>query len=99
MVNKNVLNCSFDYDKIKGGLILRERLPGDAYHPVGRLGGKSLKKLFNEAKLPAEARGSIPILCDDEGIVLVPGFGCDRRVAADHTTRRILFWQPIDAGR
>lgn len=92
-IYKNVLKNAFDYDKIRGVITWRERLPGDAYHPVGRQGGKTLKKLFNEAKIPVELRGGIPILCDEDGIVLVPGFGCDRRVAVDDETRRVFYWQ------
>ena len=79
-----------DYDKIVGSLSIRHRNPGDAYHPVGRQGGKTLKKLFNEAHVPPERRDRIPVLCDDEGILLVLGFGCDVRVAVDQDTRRLL---------
>ncbi len=89
-IHKKLLKTSLDYDKICGSLRMRAREPGDAYHPVGRGGGKTLKKLLNEAHVPPEDRNRIPVLCDDKGILLVPGFGCDIRAAVDQNTRRIL---------
>ncbi len=91
-VHKNLLKNAMDYDKICGSIRMRSRMAGDAYHPVGRGCGKTLKKLFQEAAIPAFARASIPVLVDDNGIVLVAGFGCDRRVAPDADTRRLLLF-------
>ena len=34
-----------------------------------------LKKLFSDRKIPASKRKLLPILCDDRGVVWVPGFG------------------------
>ena len=89
-IHRKLLKSSLDYDKIMGSLKIRRRNPGDAYHPVGRQGGKTLKKLFNEAHLPPAFRDRVPVLCDDAGILLVPGFGCDVRAAVDQDTRRLL---------
>ena len=94
-IHRKLLKNSFDYDKIVGSLSIRRRNPGDAYHPVGRHGGKSLKKLFNEARISPEARDRIPILCDDAGILLVPGFGCDVRAAAGLDTKRLLVLEEL----
>jgi len=89
-VHKNLLKNTLDYDKIIGDLYLRARLPGDAYHPAGRGVGKRIKQLFNEAHIAEERRRCWPVLCDDAGIVLLPGFGCDERVRPDDSTRRVL---------
>ena len=89
-IHKNLLKNTVNYDKISGDLVVRQRLPGDAYHPMGRQGGKSLKKLFNEAKISPEIRDTIPILCDSAGILLAYGCGCDERVRPDESTRRFL---------
>ena len=58
---------------IEGELYVRSRREGDAY----RYGGVThkLKKLFCDAKLPANVRERIPVLCDARGILWVPGFG------------------------
>lgn len=58
---------------IKGDLVVRTRRPGDRYRYKGTT--HSLKKLFNAAHIPLEDRDRIPVLCDDDGIVWIPGFG------------------------
>lgn len=86
--------CS--YDRISGSLILRHREAGDAFHPSGRGCGKTLKKLFNETKTERETRETVPILCDEKGIILVYGFGCDRRVEINGDTKQILMLQKTE---
>lgn len=85
--DKNIFKNAFDYDKISGALILRQRLDGDVFHPAGRGCGKTLKKLFNENKVTA--RDALPIVCDETGIVLVFGFGSDERVKISLSTVNI----------
>lgn len=88
-VNNLFFNYCLDYDKIIGKIYVRQRIPGDEYHPVGRK-GKTLKKLFNEASLDEYVRESLPVLIDDCGIVMVYGFGCDERVKLSKETKRVL---------
>lgn len=90
-VYKKVLKFALDYDKITNSLIVRQRKPGDMFHPVGGV-GKTLKKYFQEQVVPAEQRAEVPILCDDAGIVLIAGFSCDERVRLDEHTRRVLLF-------
>lgn len=61
-----------NFDKIKGNLYVRHRQNGDSY----RYGGitRSLKKLLNEKKLTVKERNSLPLVCDDNGIVWIPSF-------------------------
>lgn len=87
---KYLFQNAFDYDKISGDLILRQRQEGDRFHPAGRNCGKSLKKLFNEKK--TASRGTVPILCDEIGIVLVHNYGCDERVAVTSDTSTVLLF-------
>ena len=58
---------------IKGSLYLRPKKDGDTVYYGGMT--HKLKKLFSDAKIPRSKRGLIPILCDDNGVVWVPGFG------------------------
>lgn len=88
-VYKKVLKFTCDYDKITHSLTVRQRKPGDAFHPVGGV-GKSLKKYFNEKNVPLAQRAETPIVCDEQGIVLVTGFSCDDRVKLDQTTKRVF---------
>lgn len=81
---KNGVDC----DKIKGTSVIRGRLPGDAYRPAGRGLAKTLKKLFNEAGVPAGERSSIPCVADEKGLLWVAGFGPDERCKIDEGTKR-----------
>ena len=98
-VHKKYLKNACDYDKLSGRLVIRTRQPGDAYHPAGRKVGKMVKKLFNEVHMPLTDRESWPILWDEKGIVLVPGFGCDQRVVPDAETKRLLILCEVSEDR
>lgn len=89
-VHKKLLQSACDYDKIQGAAHIRTRKQGDEYHPFRRGGGKTLKKWMNECRVPACRRDQLPIVTDDEGVLLVGTLGCDNRVAIDEQTRRIL---------
>ena len=58
---------------IDSGLYVREKRDGDHY----RFGGmtRKLKKLFCDSKLSPEQRRRLPVICDGEGILWVPGYG------------------------
>lgn len=82
--------CAVDRDKINGKLHWRTRVQGDYMHPCGRGVGKSIKKLMNEWQIPAHLRDGYPLLCDESGIILVPGYTCDERVSITETTKHYL---------
>ena len=90
-IHKNLSNRVLDYDRIQGIILLRNRLPGDSYRPAGRNCTKSLKKLFNERKIPPDMREKLFILCDDKGIIWVEGFGADERVSPRNDTSKYLY--------
>ncbi|MBR6807826.1 MAG: tRNA lysidine(34) synthetase TilS [Clostridia bacterium] len=74
--NENIYNLSIHkslkFDKIKGNLKIRVRRNGDLF----RYGGMThkVKKIFSENKLSAIQRRTLPIVCDDNGILWIPGF-------------------------
>lgn len=79
-VNKNSLNVykkSIQADLssaiISGRLFIRPKQDGDSVFYGGMT--HKLKKLFNDRKIPLSERKLIPIFCDDNGVVWVPGFG------------------------
>ena len=78
-----------DADKLFGSIILRNRRNGDRIALAGRGFTSKLKVLFNE-KIPLEERSRIAILCDDNGVFFVEGFGVDERVKVDENTKRII---------
>ena len=58
---------------IEGNLHLRPKADGDALYYGGMT--HKVKKLFNDKKLSALEKATMPLLCDDKGVVWVPGFG------------------------
>ena len=63
-----------------GEMYIRSRISGDTIRLPG--GTKSLKKLFIDRKIPATQRDQIPILCDEMGILGIPGIGVNLDRAA-----------------
>ena len=59
-----------------GGLVLRSRMEGDRITLSG--GTTTLKKLFITKKIPASRRNRVPVIADQEGVVLVAGIGPNR---------------------
>lgn len=89
-INNLLLKNAIDCGKINGSPIRRTRLPSDSIKLRGRNCTKSLKKLFNEAKISGEIREKLPILADDCGVVWVYKFGVSERVAVDGDTEKAL---------
>jgi tRNA(Ile)-lysidine synthase len=56
---------------VRGPLLVRSRRPGDTI-PIST-GKKSLKKLFNEWKVPEEQRWLVPLVIDRRGVLAVMG--------------------------
>ena len=87
----NSLNIYYlKYEKMQDMPVCSARRNGDRFHPAGRDCGKTLKSLFNEGKLTKAQRDSRLVLRDAEGIVLVEGFGIDRRFACEKGDRCII---------
>lgn len=91
-VHKKFFNYAIDCDRIQGSLTVRSRRDGDRFHPAGRRVGKTLKSLFQELRIPTYDRDTYPLLCDEKGIVLMPGVACDSRVCPDDSTKHFLVW-------
>ncbi len=81
---------AIDADKLKGKVIMSSRQQGDRFFNKKRGQTKTLKKLFNESKIPAKERGSIAILRDDENVVWIDGFGTDGKYLPDINTKNVL---------
>jgi tRNA(Ile)-lysidine synthase len=65
-------------DLCHGILAVRNRRPGDRFHPPGLSGRKKLQDLFVDRKVRRNDRDRVPIVVDDaDRIVWVAGFGID----------------------
>lgn len=70
--NYSLLGCvSLNPNLVKGKLYVRNKLDGDTIKSSGMT--KKLKRVFTDKHIPSHKRGLLPIICDDEGIVAVPG--------------------------
>ena len=78
------IHASIASDIIECGLTLRFKRDGDAY----KYGGVThkLKKVFNDRNIPPYQRAFIPVLCDNNGIVFVPGLSVRDDVSAAENT-------------
>lgn len=80
-IQANLLSAIID-----GELYLRTRKDGDSYFYGGI--NRKLKKLFNDKKIPIDKRDLIPVICDSNGILWVPGFG----VRDDNPSEKNSVW-------
>ena len=88
-IHNNILDYCFDYDKIKANPFIRNRCEGDKIKLSKRNCTKSLKKLFNESGIPPDDRNKVIIICDDDGLIWVEGFGCAERCSVCNETERV----------
>ena len=70
-VYKFSIQASLSSDIIDSGLTLRFKKDGDSYRYSGMT--HKLKKVFNDRNIPMAERSLIPVICDAEGILLLPG--------------------------
>jgi tRNA(Ile)-lysidine synthase len=80
----------FDYDKIKGSILIRTRKNGDHFTPFGMKGSKKLKDFFMDLKIPKEERDRIPLICFGENIAWIVGYRISENYKVDKTTKNIL---------
>ncbi len=89
--NKNMLDNSIDCDKITGSLFLRTRQSGDRFTLPKRNVTKTLKNLFNEFCVPVEKRETLPLICDDKGIVWIYSIGTSARCKITEKSENIIY--------
>lgn len=78
----------FDFNKIKGGIIVRNRKQGDKIKLAG--GSKKIKELFIDLKIPREDRCKVPIITDEEGIMCVGDNRISENYKIDSNTKEVL---------
>ena len=86
----NIFTKCFDYDKIKGDIVLRYREEGDRFEPLGMKGSKKIKDLFIDLKIPKDKRDKVPLVCFGDSIAWVVGYKVSERFKVDSTTENIL---------
>ena len=87
--SKSDKSCKwFDFNKIKGGIVVRNRRSGDKIKLSG--GSKKIKDLFIDIKIPKEDRCRIPIIADSQGILSVGNFRNSEDYKIDKETKEVL---------
>ena len=86
---KNYTKC-FDYDKIKKGLFLRTREPGDYLEINQNHGKKSIQDYLVNEKVPKEERQKIVLLADDSHILWVVGKRISEYYKVTKETKKVL---------
>ncbi|MCQ2530738.1 MAG: tRNA lysidine(34) synthetase TilS [Lachnospiraceae bacterium] len=88
LTQKNEYTKAFDYDTIKGNIILGKRASGDVISLKD--GSKSLKKFFIDEKIPAEDRKNVLVLKDEESVLWVVGYRIGENFKITENTKRAL---------
>ena len=81
-----LLNNALDCDKIVGKLVLRTRISGDSIRLANRGCTKTLRKLYNECKIPVDIRDTLPVIADDLGVVWIHTIGVAKRCEVSKKT-------------
>lgn len=82
------ISKGFDFDKIKGGIVVRNREQGDKIKlPAG---SKKLKDLFIDLKIPREERCKVPVIVDEQGILCVGSYKTSENYKIDNQTKEVL---------
>jgi tRNA(Ile)-lysidine synthase len=79
-----------DWDRIVAPLSVRNRRPGDRFHPLGAAGEKKLKDFFINAKVSRSRRDEVPLLICREEILWVIGFRINERYRVRGDTGKVL---------
>lgn len=76
-----------DADALQGQLWVRNGRRGDRFQPLGMPAPKKLSDIFIDRKIPRTERWLLPLLCDEAGILWVPGYTIAARARiTPHTT-------------
>ncbi|MBQ7965865.1 MAG: tRNA lysidine(34) synthetase TilS [Ruminococcus sp.] len=74
-VNKKLLINCINCDIITDSTVIRTRKEGDTFTLCNRNVTKSLKKLFNELKIPAEKRSELKLIANGSNVLWIEGIG------------------------
>lgn len=77
-VNKNFLNDCISCDIISEETVVRHKKEGDTFTFFERGVTKSLKKLLNEMKIPAEKRSSLFVVANGSKVLWLEGVGTSK---------------------
>jgi tRNA(Ile)-lysidine synthase len=80
---------AFDFSRVSLPLFVRSRRNGDRMKPFGGE-GKKLKEILIDDKVPWHVRDGLPVVCDQQGILMVAGSRRADRARVDPDTREVM---------
>jgi tRNA(Ile)-lysidine synthase len=101
-----------DYDKVKGFagelqeseegkegfcLLVRPRLQGDRFYPLGAPGAKKIKKYFIDQKVPFEMREQLPLILAGNKIIWVAGYQIAHDCKITKQSKKVLLLRLMNA--
>lgn len=84
-INNLLLNHGIPCDIITPDTVLRSRRAGDTFTDPRRGVTKTIKKLFNELKIPREERDTIPLVAQGSTVLWISGIGASAQAKTDLT--------------
>ena len=83
----------FDEEKLPKGAVFRFRKEGDEMQTFG--GKKTIKKFFNEKKIPLKDRPYLPLIAEKDGktVYAVCGVEISQTIKVDESTKKVLYIQ------
>jgi tRNA(Ile)-lysidine synthase len=88
--HKDEYRSHFDWSRLRGPFLLRNRRPGDRFHPLGRSGRSKLSDYFIDRKVPRALRDDVPLLVGRDGIIWVVGHGIGEPFKVSEKTTTVL---------
>jgi len=79
-----------DADAVHGSLSVRNWRQGDRFQPLGMAPSKKVSRIFMDRKVPIAQRRTLPLLCDEAGILWIPGYTVAHRARLTPQTLRVL---------
>ncbi len=89
-INNLLFKNALDYDTISSDVVFRNRLTGDKFIPYKSNVSKTLKKYFNELKIPSENRNNIIILASGSNVLWIDGIGVAKSNAVSSNTKKVM---------
>ncbi len=87
--------ANFDYSKLNFPLLVRNRVEGDRYQPLGSLGRKKLKEIMRAKGIPLEERMRRPVFISGREIIWVLGLPVSEDFKVTKRTKEIFRIQKL----
>lgn len=88
--NDNMMYSYVDLSRVDIDFTLRTRRDGDIINPLGMAGTMKLKKYFTGKAIPKHIKDNLILLCKDNEVLWVPGYGLSDKIIVDKIPTHIF---------